>query len=96
MFFTKGNLEATKKRSHFQYSLKKTIKIIYLFLIFIYLFYFISFLLTINLKLIIVHVEIKIVNKETATKRTDVVHGCRTFKQSDVMLIRKGKRKKDN
>ena len=39
---------------------------------FIYLFYFIylfSFLLTINLKLIIVRVEIKIVNKEAATKR---------------------------
>ena len=34
---------------------------------FIYLF---SFLLTINLKLIIVHVETKIVNKEAATKRS--------------------------
>ena len=52
------------------------------------------------MKLIIVHVEIKIVNKEAATKRstfitctTDVVYGRRTFEQSDVMLIRKGKRK---
>ena len=35
------------------------------------LFYFLfSFLLTINLKLIKVHVEIKIVNKEAATKRS--------------------------
>ena len=58
---------------------------------------FISFLLTINLKLIIVHVEIKIVNKEAATKRSTllhaqrhacmVVHGRCTFEQSDVMLI---------
>ena len=73
-----------------------------------FLFYLFSFLLTINLKLIIVHVEIKIVNKEAATKRstllhailrpctTSVVHGRRTFEQSDVMLIRKGKRKEDN
>ena len=67
---------------------------------------FISFLLTINLKLIIVHVEIKIVNKEAATKRSTllhaqrhacmVVHGRCTIEQSDVMLIRKGKRKEDN
>ena len=67
---------------------------------------FISFLLTINLKFIIVHVEIKIVNKEAATKRSTllhaqrhacmVVHGRCTFEQSDVMLIRKGKRKEDN
>ena len=42
--------------------------------------YLFSFLLTINLKLIIVHVEIKNVNKEAATKRSDVVHGRRTFK----------------
>ena len=72
------------------------------FFFFMYLF---SFLLTINLKLIKVHVEIKIVNKEAATKRstllqltytTNVVHGRRTFEQSDVMLIRKGKRKEDN
>ena len=35
---------------------------------------FISFLLTINLKLIIVHVEIKIVNKEAATKRSTLLH----------------------
>ena len=79
----------------------------YFFLHVVYLFYlFISFLLTINLKLIIVHVEIKIVNKEAATKRSTllhaqrhacmVVHGRCTFEQSDVMLIRKGKRKEDN
>ena len=52
------------------------------------------------------HVEIKIVNKEAATKRSTllhvqrhacmVVHGRCTFEQSDVMLIRKGKRKEDN
>ena len=42
---------------------------------FIYLF--ISFLLTINLKLIIVHVEIKIVNKEAATKRSTLLHAQR-------------------
>ena len=73
---------------------------------FIFIYLFISFLLTINLKLIIVHVEIKIVNKEAATKRSTllhaqrhacmVVHGRCTFEQSDVMLIRKGKRKEDN
>ena len=67
-------------------------------LFFIYLF---SVLLTINLKLIIVHIEIKIVNKEAATKRSTLlhaqrVHGRCTFEQSDVMLIRKGKRKEDN
>ena len=49
------------------------------------------------------HVEIKIVNKEAATKRSTllhaqrhacmVVHGRCTFEQSDVMLIRKGNRK---
>ena len=61
--------------------------------LFIYLF---SFLLTINLKLIIVHVEIKIVNKKAATKRSTLLHGRRTFEQSDVMLIRKGKQKEDN
>ena len=33
-----------------------------------------SFLLTINLKLITVHVEIKIVNKEAATKRSTLLH----------------------
>ena len=44
-----------------------TFLIIYLF---IYLF---SFLLTINLKLIIVHVEIKIVNKKAATKRSTLL-----------------------
>ena len=44
-------------------------------IIFIYLF--ISFLLTINLKLIIVHVEIKIVNKEAATKRSTLLHAQR-------------------
>ena len=38
---------------------------------------FISFLLTINLKLIIVHVEIKIVNKEAATKRSTLLHAQR-------------------
>ena len=37
---------------------------------FFYFFYLFSFLLTINLKLITVHVEIKIVNKEAATKRS--------------------------
>ena len=36
-----------------------------------------SFLLTINLKLIIVHVEIKIVNKEAATKRCTLLHAQR-------------------
>ena len=40
---------------------------------FIY-FYLFSFLLTINLKLIKVHVEIKIVNKEAATKRSTLLH----------------------
>ena len=34
----------------------------------LYFFYLFSFLLTINLKLLIVHVEIKIVNKEAATE----------------------------
>ena len=37
-------------------------------------FYLFSFLLTINLKLIIVHVEIKIVNKEAATKRSTLLN----------------------
>ena len=79
--------------------MKKTVKVIFFYL-------FISFLFTINLKLIIVHVEIKIVNKEAATKRSTllhaqrhacmVVHGRCTFEQSDVMLIRKEKRKEDN
>ena len=46
------------------------------FFIFI-LFYFILFLLTINLKLIIVHVEIKIVNKEAETKRSALLHAQR-------------------
>ena len=41
---------------------------------FIYLF---SFLLTINLKLIKVHIEIKIVNKEAATKRSTLLHAQR-------------------
>ena len=65
-------------------------------------FYLFSFLLTINLKLIIVHVEIKIVNKEAVTKRSTLSHaqltlnGHRTFEQSNVMLIRKVKRKEDN
>ena len=65
-------------------------------------FFISSFLLTINLKLIIVHVEIKIVNKKAATKRSTLLHaqlmlnGRRTFEQSNVMLIRKGKRKEDN
>ena len=40
-------------------------------MLFIYLF---SFLLTINLKLIIVDVEIKIVNKEAATKRCTLLY----------------------
>ena len=43
-------------------------------LVFIYLF---SFLLTINLKLIKVHIEIKIVNKEAATKRSTLLHAHR-------------------
>ena len=38
------------------------------------LFYLFSCLLTINLKLIKVHVEIKIVNKEAATKRSTLLH----------------------
>ena len=44
-----------------------------------------------------VHVEIKIVNKEAATKRSTLLplsrltYGRRTFEQSDVMLIRKRK-----
>ena len=41
------------------------------------IYLFISFLLTINLKLIIVHVEIKIVNKEAATKRSTLLHAQR-------------------
>ena len=53
------------------------------------------------------HVEIKIVNKEAATKRSTLLHAqhqcawscawspCRTFEQSDVLLIRKEKRKED-
>ena len=40
-------------------------------------FYLFSFLLTINLKLIKVHVEIKIVNKEAATKRSTLLHAQR-------------------
>ena len=40
-------------------------------------FYLFSFLLTINLKLIKVHVEIKIVNKEAATKRSMLLHAQR-------------------
>ena len=57
------------------------------------LFYLFSFLLTINLKLIIVHVEIKIVHKEAVTKQSTLLHAQRhhTFEQSNVMLIRKGK-----
>ena len=43
----------------------------YNYFIFFILF---SFLLTINLKLIKVHVEIKIVNKEAATKRSTLLH----------------------
>ena len=39
--------------------------------LFIYLF---LFLFAINLKLIIVHVELKIVNKEVATKRSTLLH----------------------
>ena len=45
----------------------KPLRIVYFF------FYLFSFLLTINLKLIIVHVEIKIVNKEAATKRSTLL-----------------------
>ena len=66
------------------------------------IFYLFLFLLTINLKLIIVQTEIKVMNKEAATKRNtllhiiDTVHGCCTFEQSSVVLIRKRKRKKDN
>ena len=43
-------------------------------LYFLFIFYLFSFLLTINLKLIKVHVEIKIVNKEVATKRSTLLH----------------------
>ena len=46
-------------------------------LIVLIIYLFISFLLTINLKLIIVHVEIKIVNKEAATKRSTLLHAQR-------------------
>ena len=60
-----------------QYSLAKYFLFI-VFILFIYLF--ISFLLTINLKLIIVHVEIKIVNKEAATKRSTLLHAQRLNK----------------
>ena len=66
---------------------------------FFFFYYLFLFLLTINFKLITLHVEIKIVNKEAATKRSTLLHaqqhhhGRRTFEQSDVMLIRKGKRK---
>ena len=49
------------------------IKTVYVFGFF-FIFLFTSFLLTINLKLIIVHVEIKIVNKEAATKRSTLLH----------------------
>ena len=49
---------------------------IYSFFYFLF-FYFILFLLTINLKLIIVHVEIKIVNKEAETKRSALLHAQR-------------------
>ena len=60
------------------------------FILFFY-FYFYSQLIT-------VHVEIKIVNKEATTKRSTLLFLLRrcTFEQSDVILIRKGKRKKDN
>ena len=43
-------------------------------------FFLFSFLLRINLKLIIVHVEINIVNKEAATKRSTLVHAQRTLR----------------
>ena len=39
------------------------------------------------------HVEIKIANKKAATKRSRLRYGRRTFEQSHVMLIRKGKRR---
>ena len=48
--------------------------VFYFFYLFIYLF---SFLLTITLKSITVHVEIKIVNKEAATKRSTLLHAQR-------------------
>ena len=44
------------------------------FIFFIFFIYLFSFLLTINLKLIKVHIEIKIVNKEAATKRSTLLH----------------------
>ena len=44
---------------------------------FLFIYLFISFLLTINLKLITVHVEIKIVNKEAAAKRSTLLHAQR-------------------
>ena len=57
---------------HIKYNSAGKVKKIFVeqFGIFIYLF---SFLLTINLKLIKVHVEIKIVNKEAATKRSTLL-----------------------
>ena len=42
--------------------------------LYLFIFYLFSFLLTINLKLIKVHIEIKIVNKEAATKRSTLLH----------------------
>ena len=54
-------------------------------------------LLTIKLKLLIVQEEIKVVNKEAATKRNTSLHDQLTlfmFKQSSVVLMRNGKQKK--
>ena len=42
-----------------------------------FLIFLFSFLLAINLKLLIVHAEIKIVNKEAATKRNTLLHAQR-------------------
>ena len=47
--------------------------VLFTMLIYLFIFYLFSFLLTINLKLIIVHVEIKIVNKEAASKRSTLL-----------------------
>ena len=52
-----------------------------------YLFYLFSFLLTINLKLITVHVEIKIVNKEAVTKRSTLLHAQRQLCMVAVPLL---------
>ena len=74
-----------------------------IFTFFIKYFKLVLIFLTIHLKLLIVLVEIKIVNKEAANKQntllhhstTLVVHGRCTFEQSSVVLIIRRKQKKD-